>query len=79
MIKFFNTLMGRIIISIIWGLGLSCLFRKVCKGRNCIIYKAPDNNIIKKNIYKYDKKCYKFNTEITDCKNKKSIVKSNID
>ena len=32
---------GKIIISIIWGLGLAALFRKVCKGRNCIVIKGP--------------------------------------
>ena len=32
---------GKIIISIIWGLGLAALFRKVCEGRNCIVIKGP--------------------------------------
>ena len=41
---------GRIIISIILGLGLASLFKKVCHGRNCIIIKGPqtqENWIIK--------------------------------
>ena len=42
--KLLNSHMGRILLSIVWGFGLSCIFRKVCKGRNCIIYKAPNNN-----------------------------------
>ena len=29
---------GKIVISIILGLGLSTLFRKVCKNRNCIVF-----------------------------------------
>ena len=33
---------GKIFISIILGLGLATLFRKVCNDRNCIIFKAPD-------------------------------------
>ena len=32
---------GKIILSIIWGLGLAALFRKVCKGRDCIIINIP--------------------------------------
>lgn len=59
---------GRSIISIIWGLGLAVMFKKVCKGRNCIVIKAPDPNKIRKNIYKFNKKCYKFIPEITNCK-----------
>jgi len=67
---FTNTNQGRIIISIIWGLGLATLFRKVCKGRNCIVIKAPDPDNIKNNIYAFQNKCYKFHPEITSCKKK---------
>jgi hypothetical protein len=59
----------KILLSIIWGLGISCLFRQVCKGRNCIIFKAPDPAEIKNNIYKEDDTCYKFKTENTKCTN----------
>ena len=59
---------GRIIISIIWGLGLATLFRRVCKGRNCIVIEGPDPNELKDNIYDFDGKCYKFNSNITSCK-----------
>ena len=68
-LNIFNTYEGRIIISIIWGLGLSCLFRQVCKGRNCIIYKAPDPSTIKNNIYLHNSKCYKYDTETIKCTN----------
>ena len=33
--------LGKVIISIIWGLGLATLFRKVCKGRKMSDYKRP--------------------------------------
>ena len=32
---------GRIIISIILGLGLASLFRRVCNDRNCMVFKGP--------------------------------------
>ena len=64
----------KIVLSIIWGLGLSCLFKKVCKGRNCLVYSAPDPNKIKNNIYMFDNKCYKYNTQNTIC-NKNPITK----
>lgn len=73
LLKFMKTPRGRIIISIIWGLGISCLFGKVCKDRNCIIYKAPDPNIIKNNIYTYDNKCYQYDVETTKCT--KDVIK----
>ena len=60
MLNFLKNDIGRIIISIIWGFGLATLFRKICKGKKCIILKAPEPNQIKKNIYKFDNKCYKF-------------------
>ena len=65
--KILKTRQGRIIISIIWGLGLACLFRKVCVGRNCIIYKAPDPKHITQNIYSHNSKCYKYAIETTKC------------
>lgn len=65
---------GRIIISILLGLGLATLFRKVCNDRSCIIFKAPQLNKIKGQIFKFGKKCYKFNEEIENCNNDKKIV-----
>lgn len=69
MLKFLHSYSGKILISILWGFGLACLFRKVCRGRNCIIYNAPDPNEIKKKTYEYNKKCYKYFTETTKCNN----------
>ena len=54
-------------ISIIWGLGLSCLFYKICNERDCLIFKAPNIHFIKNNIWKYNNKCYKFETETINC------------
>jgi len=68
-LNFFNTKQGRIIISIIWGLGLACLFRKVCVGRNCIVYTAPNPNSIVNNIYKHNSKCFKYGIETVKCTN----------
>ena len=39
---------GRIVISIILGLGLATLFRRVCKERNCLVFHAPQLNKIKR-------------------------------
>ena len=38
-------------LSIILGLGLATLFRKVCKGRNCMVFKGPPMKEVEKTIY----------------------------
>jgi hypothetical protein len=57
----------KIILGIIWGLGIACIFRSACNGRNCIVYKAPKPNDVKNSIYAHDEKCYKYDTVSTDC------------
>lgn len=67
--KFLKSKRGQIIMSIIWGLGLAALFRKVCAGRNCIVYKAPNPQQIINNVYQHDSKCYRYTPETTKCSN----------
>ena len=67
MFKLLESKTGVIIMSVIWGLGLACMFRKVCKDRDCIVYNAPNMEEIKKNIFLFDKKCYKYKSETTKC------------
>ena len=72
--RLFYTELGQIFISIILGLGLATLFRKVCKDRDCIIFKAPDIKKIQNQIFKFDKKCYKFEENIEKCNQNKKII-----
>tara|TARA_B100000927_G_scaffold271423_1_gene248346 strand:- start:508 stop:747 length:240 start_codon:yes stop_codon:yes gene_type:complete len=65
---------GRIVISIILGLGLATLFRRVCKERNCLVFHAPQINKIKDQVFKFKDKCYKFEEEIEKCDSNKKIV-----
>jgi hypothetical protein len=70
--KFVHTTTGRYIMSIILGFGLASLFRVVCKDNNCIIFKGSP--LEEKDIYKYNNKCYTFNSESTTCdKDKRKI------
>ena len=57
------------IISILLGLGLATLFRKVCNDRNCLLFKAPEPSEIKDKIFKFNKKCYKYKEEAESCSN----------
>lgn len=58
---------GKIIISIILGLGLSSIFRKVCSNNNCIVIKGPDPDKIVGQIFRYDNKCFKYKPVTTKC------------
>lgn len=62
-----HTTNGQYIISFILGMGMASLFRKICKDRNCLIFKAPDFDEVTKNIYTYGNKCYSFNKQAVEC------------
>ena len=65
---------GRYIISILLGLGLATLFRKVCNERNCIVFKGPALNKVKGQIFKFNERCYQFDEKIENCDDSKKIV-----
>ena len=65
--KLLNTALGKIILSIILGLGLASLFRQVCKGGNCIIIKGPPITETSKYYYKVDDDCFKYTPVATEC------------
>lgn len=72
--KFFHSETGKHMLSIILGLGLASLFRIVCKGKNCIIFKAPPLTDIKDKVFKQNDKCYKYTPVSTKCDASKKIV-----
>ena len=65
---------GRYIISILLGLGLATLFRKVCNERNCIVFRGPALNKVKGQVFKFNDKCYQFDEKISNCDDTKKIV-----
>jgi hypothetical protein len=67
MLKLFKSKEGIILMSIIWGLGISCLFRQVCTGRDCIIIKAPNPKNIVGKVYKLEDKCYQYIPHNSEC------------
>ena len=72
--KFLHTQSGRYIMSVILGFGLATLFRTVCEGKNCLIFKAPPMDEIKDKVFKHQDKCYKFTPVTTKCDtNKKNV------
>ena len=67
--EFVNSTRGRYVFSILLGLGLATFFRKACSSRDCLVFKAPSFNDIKKNIYKHNNNCYKFTERSVTCNN----------
>jgi hypothetical protein len=69
-----NSSQGKIIMSIILGLGIATLFREVCKDRKCMVFRKAKSKKIDNKIFKNGDKCYQYNLESTNCnKNKKTV------
>ena len=58
---------GKILISIILGLGLSTLFRKACNDQSCISFLGVHPNNIEEKVFKFNEKCYKYTNEAVTC------------
>jgi len=72
--RFLHTQSGKYIMSALLGFGLATFFRTVCKGKNCIVFKAPPMDEIEDKIYKHQDKCYKFTPVTTKCDaNKRNV------
>jgi len=65
--KFVHSERGKIIMSILLGFGLASLFRKVCKGNNCLSFHAPPLDEFKEKIYENKGNCVKFVPVATKC------------
>jgi hypothetical protein len=59
---------GQILISIVLGLGLASLFRKVCTDGNCIVIEGPPLEEVENKIFKQESKCYRYKAVSTQCK-----------
>ena len=73
--KFVHSPTGKIIMSIILGIGLATFFRAVCKGKKCRIISAPPINELEDQTYKFDEKCYKLEKNVINCKINKNTIK----
>ena len=60
---------GKIIMSILLGIGLATLFRSVCDDESCTTYVAVKPEDVKDKIIKNNNQCYKYSLETTRCKN----------
>ncbi len=58
---------GSVIVSVILGLGLAFVFRRACKGKGCIVVKAPPAAATEKHVYKIENDCYKYTRQPAQC------------
>jgi len=70
--KILDSSIGRIIIGILWGFGLSAIFFNTCNNQTCEVpvYQGPNPNIIKKSVYQNQDLCYRFSPYIVKCPNR---------
>jgi hypothetical protein len=67
--KLFYEPIGQMIVSAIFGLALSFMFVRVCKG-DCTNYFAPNVNDIQDKIFKIEDTCYTYTPKACKCNDK---------
>ena len=72
--RLLNTPLGKFFISLLLGLGIATLFRKVCKDKNCIKFSGPVIQNIEGKIFKQADKCYSYKLQTEKCNLNKQIV-----
>jgi hypothetical protein len=72
--RLLNTELGKFFISVLLGLGLATLFRKICKDRDCITFNGPVIGDIDGKIYQYGEKCYQYQSNAEPCDKNKKII-----
>tara|TARA_B100001123_G_scaffold229218_1_gene257848 strand:- start:15 stop:239 length:225 start_codon:yes stop_codon:yes gene_type:complete len=65
--RIMNSSIGINLVSVILGLGLASLFRKVCRENNCIVIKGPPLQNVKDKTFKFDNKCYQYEPVASKC------------
>lgn len=58
---------GVLLISILLGLGIACLFRKVCTDDHCIDFKGAVITTIHNKVYEHNKKCFTYVAKSVTC------------
>jgi hypothetical protein len=72
--RLLTTPTGIIFISMLLGLGLATLFRKVCNDKNCIVFKGPVLHEIEDKIFEENGNCYKYTLTKETCNSNKRII-----
>lgn len=77
--RLINSETGHIIVSILFGLALSTLFRKICTDRNCLAFYAVSEDKIVGKTFQQGETCFQFKPKSVKCDYKmKTVVESRI-
>ena len=69
-----NSPRGKMLIAVLLGFGLSTFFRKECKDKKCLEFKAPPLDKINDQQFKYNTKCYEFTSVQQACDESKKVL-----
>lgn len=56
-----------IFISFLLGFGLAAIFRPLCKGDECVLYRGPPVTEIRDAVYQFGSKCIEFKPKPIEC------------
>lgn len=78
--RLFYTELGQVIVSLLFGIALALMLRRVCKDRTCIVFKVESpKNIQGKTFDAGDGQCYQYAHKIVDCAKESNDTDSAID
>ena len=73
-VRLLNSKTGQMLISIILGLGLASLFRKVCTDGTCLQFHGPVISEVDGKTYQFGEYCYKYNLFPVQCDSTRKTV-----
>jgi hypothetical protein len=72
--RLLNSKTGQMLISIILGLGLATLFRKVCTDGTCLQFNGPVISEVDGKTYQFGEYCYKYELFPVQCESARKTV-----
>ena len=76
------TNLGRLLLSVILGLGMATLFRQMCNNKECYNFIGPKQNEIRDKIFSFDSKnskCYTMKESVVNCGSKERSIDFDFD
>lgn len=65
--QLFKTKTGKVVLSVIWGIGIAALFYMATKNGGLMVVKAPNAEEVQSNVYQFEKDCYTFSPYPAKC------------
>lgn len=56
-----------ILISLIWGFGIAVLFKRACKGDQCVVIKVPTQFVNDGEVIRDRNRCYRLTRYYSPC------------